>query len=172
MTSEPTCEGCGCCWSDITPDEVPFRVTAAATSFVEVIERSGHKATLHPSSERWSILEYGAHMRDVFISIRERIIRACVEDEPVGTPMYREERVNLGLYRLETPKTVVVELSAMANVFARTFESLPEDYLSRRLTYSTITPAKVTILWTGAQAVHEVEHHLSDVRENVLLLGS
>jgi hypothetical protein len=170
MPANATCEGCGFRWSEVTADEVPSRVSVATSSFVHVIETAGANANARPSPERWSILEYAGHMRDVFISIRERIMRACVEDEPVGTPMYREERVNLGLYRLDTPSIVAKELTTLSALFARTFQSLPEPFLERRLTYSTVTPAKVTILWAGAQAVHEVEHHLADAQENLRLL--
>ncbi len=110
-------------------------------------------------------------MRDVFLSIRERILRASIEHEPVGVPMFREERVNLGFYKLDTPEEVADELYAASRIFVRTFEALPAGYEQRLFTYSSVSNAKVTILWAGAQALHECEHHLGDVRENERLLG-
>jgi hypothetical protein len=58
----------------------------------------------------------------------------------------------------------------MSGLFVRTFEALPPDFGRRQLTYSPLTANKVTILWAAAQAVHECEHHLSDVRENLMHL--
>jgi hypothetical protein len=110
-------------------------------------------------------------MRDVFLSIRERIVLASILDEPVGTPMFRDERVNLGFYNLDTPDEVAVELNAASRLFVRTFEALPTGYEQRLFTYSPISNAKVTILWAGAQALHECEHHLGDVRENERILN-
>jgi hypothetical protein len=117
------------------------------------------------------VLEYSAHMRDVFMSIRERIVRASIETDSVGSPIYREERVDLGFYRLDEPDEVAKELLAMSRLFVRTFEALPAGFENRLFAYSTISPQKVTILWAGAQALHECEHHLGDVRENVRLLN-
>jgi len=110
-------------------------------------------------------------MRDVFMSIRERIVRASIETDSVGSPIYREERVDLGFYRLDEPDEVAKELLAMSRLFVRTFEALPAGFEKRLFAYSTISPQKVTILWAGAQALHECEHHLGDVRENVRLLN-
>jgi len=85
--------------------------------------------------------------------------------------LYRNERVNLGLYALDQPDDVATELQAMSRLFIRTFEALPPGYEKRTFTYSTITNQQVTILWAGAQALHECEHHLGDVRENERLLS-
>lgn len=149
---------------------MPRRLSAAADSFIDVILKAGAKVDVRPSPQRWSILEYGAHLRDVLLSIRDRIITASVLDEPTGSAIHREERVDLGFYSLDTPAEVASELAVAARLFVKTFASLPEGYESRQFFYSPVTPAKVTILWAGAQAVHESEHHLSDVKENLTLL--
>lgn len=106
------------------------------------------------------------------MSIRERIVRACIEENSVGSPIYRDERVNLGFYKLDTPDDVATELLAMSRLFVRTFEALPPTFEQRVFTYSPLTDMKVTVLWAGAQALHECEHHLGDVRENVELLNA
>jgi DinB superfamily len=162
-----TCEQCGFRWSAVSANEIPDRLTFATESFVDVINEAGPHGKVRPSPERWSILEYGAHLRDVFISIRERIITASIEDEPTGAPIHRDERVSLGFYKLDSPSDVAGELRATSELFVRTFRALPPDFERRLFTYSPLTPTTVTILWAGAQAVHECEHHLSDVRENL-----
>lgn len=171
MFEEAVCEVCGFRWADIRQSEVSDRCQKATSAFIDTIMRSRSIAAVRPAPDRWSILEYGAHLRDVLISIRERIIRASVEDNSIGSPIYRDQRVDLGFYSLDTPDDVSSELESVCQIFERTFRSLPEGYAQRMFQYSPLTELKVSILWAGAQAVHECEHHLSDAQENEQLLG-
>jgi hypothetical protein len=171
MSPAPSCEQCGFVWDAITPTEIPDRLRSATETFVTVIADAGTYASTRPSDERWSINEYGAHLRDVFISIRDRIIAASVQDKPTGSPIYRDERVSLGFYSLDSSSDVASELTAMSKLFIRTFESLPTGFEQREFIYSPITPHAVTILWAGAQALHEAVHHLGDVQENLTLVN-
>lgn len=172
MATSDTCPVCGFVWDAITSEDIPTRTAIATNAFVDIINSSGEHVRMRPSSERWSILEYGAHLRDVFLSIRERILKASIENEPVGQPIYRDERVNLGFYKLDKPDEIARELAASSELFVRTFLALPDGYEGRFFSYSPVTPQKVTILWAAAQALHENEHHLDDVRENVRLLNA
>jgi hypothetical protein len=172
MASLDTCPVCGFRWSAVTAAEVAPRIREAVGQFVEVLTNNEANAVVRPSVERWSILEYGSHVRDVRLAIRDRIILASIVDEPTGTPIYRDERVSIGFYRMDQPLVIANELAVMSELFVRTFHSLPPGYDQRQLIYSIITNEKVTILWAGAQAVHESEHHLSDVRENLALLST
>lgn len=171
MSAPSTCDVCGFRWADVTVEEIPRRLELAIGSFTEVITSAGLKVARRPSPTRWSILEYGGHMRDVLISIRERIITAAILDAPTGVAMNREERVSLGFYQHDTPADVAGELSTMTNLFVKTITSLSAPALLRHLIYSPASPYEVTILWAAAQAVHEAEHHLEDVKENVALLS-
>jgi len=172
MVSSDSCEGCGFRWSSITASEIPARTSEATEQFVVVVLSSAPFVNNRPAPDRWSILEYGGHMRDVFMSIRERIVRASIEDDSVGSPIYRDERVDLGFYKFDEPEDVAIELGAMSRLFVKTFEALPPDYEERLFTYSPISNARVTLLWAGSQALHECEHHLGDVRENERLLNA
>lgn len=164
------CEVCGFEWAEVGAAEVPERVHAAVEAVVRVVRGAGSEAARRPSPERWSILEYAGHLRDVLLVQRERIITASILDTPTGLAMYRDDRVDLGFYRLDTPEEVAAELAVAAGLFVKAFSSLPEGYERRELVYSVLTPERVTILWVGAQAVHECEHHLGDVEENAALL--
>ena len=172
MVPSESCPGCGFVWDDISSEEIPARTASATDAFVDVISSNGANVGVRPSPERWSILEYGSHMRDVFLSIRERIVKASIEDEAIGQPIYRDERVNLGFYKLDEPEETARELTASSKLFVRTFLALPDGDSERRFAYSPISPQKVTILWAAAQALHESEHHLGDVRENLRLLNA
>jgi len=166
-----TCDGCGFRWDDVRVEEMAARLTVASERFVDVVRSAGPFLEVRPSPQRWSILEYGSHFRDVLISIRERIITAAIVDSPTGVAMNRDERMDRGLYQHDTPADVALELSVLTRLLTKTLASLPESAFSRTLTYSAATPYEVTIHWAGAQAVHEAEHHLGDVHDNLKLLS-
>jgi len=170
MTPNDSCPVCGFRWNDVTAAQIPLRVRDASAQFVEILSNNQANAVVRPSAERWSILEYSSHLRDVLLAVRDRIILASVLDVPTGTPIYRDERVDIGFYRMDEPQVVARELAVVGELLVRTFESLPAGFDKRELIYSIITNEKVTVLWAGAQAVHESEHHLGDVRQNLTLL--
>ena len=141
--------------------EVTERIGRAVSSFVEVMKVAGAKVAVRPLPERWTILEYGGHLRDVLLSIRERVILASIVDVPTGTPIYRDERIE------DTAKEVMSELEMAALLFSKTVTTLPHHFDTRELVYSSRTPLAVTISSTFSNAVHECEHHLSDASENL-----
>jgi hypothetical protein len=146
-------------------------MSASIESFVDVIKKAGVTVSQRPGDERWSILEYGSHLRDVILSIRERVVLASILDVPVGTPIFRDERVDLGFYAQDAASDVAVELQVTTYLFLKTVATLPENYEERRLVYSTKTPLEITISGAMSNALHECEHHLADVTENLRLLG-
>jgi hypothetical protein len=170
MATDQYCESCDYSWSVTSTQEISKQIAHATAAFIRVIDEAGPLVSLRPTSERWSILEYGSHLRDVLISIRDRIIAASVQEDATGAPIFRDERVNLGFYRLDNAHDVKNELLAASNLFIRTFDALPRAYENRTFLYSPVTPVRVTILWAGAQALHECLHHLGDVTQNLALL--
>jgi hypothetical protein len=167
-----TCARCGFSWEPLTRAEFAVRISAAVESFVEVIVRAGPNDARRPSADRWSVLEYGGHLRDVILSIRERIVLASILDVPVGTPIFRDERVDIGFYAQDAASDVLVELQVATYLFLKTVATLPENFEERGLIYSSRTPLEVTIASTMSNALHECEHHLGDATENLRLLES
>ena len=165
------CDTCGFLFADVTPDDVVSRLSAATQALATTLANSGEFARVRPSEHRWSILEYSAHMRDVLISIRERIVRATIEDHTIGVAMNRDERVNRGFYDVDTVEDLVVELGVLTRLLVKSYSLLTPAELDRPLVFSNLAPYEVTILWAAAQAVHESEHHLADVQENLALLS-
>jgi hypothetical protein len=124
-------------------------------------------AGIRPSAKRWTATEYAAHVRDVLLTLRDRLVVGLVEDVPTFTAMYRDERVAMGLYRPDTPDAVAGELRAATAMFNRLFEVVDPAQLGREVMYGVPTPVRRSLLWMGQQAVHEVEHHGSDIAENL-----
>jgi hypothetical protein len=164
------CPGCGFVWDDIDQSDVSPRILAAAHEFADVLATP--RADARPEPARWSVIEYGAHLRDVLLVIRDRVILAAVEECPSPPPMYRDHRVALGLYADDSASVVAGDLAVAARLFTSTFDRVAPEYAERTLIYSQLLGDERTIRWTGAQAVHESEHHLDDARENVRLLSA
>jgi hypothetical protein len=152
--------------------EVNERTKAAVSSFIEVMKEAGAKVAVRPRPDRWSILEYGGHVRDVLLSIRERVIVASIIDVPTGTPIYRDERIELGFYAEDTAKEVLNELETAVVLFNKTVTTLPADFDTRELVYSSRTPLAVTISSTFSNAAHECEHHLGDASDNLAMFNA
>ena len=167
----PSCPGCGFVWDGVTLAQSVSGVNDSVAPFVSVLEGAGEMATVRPRPDRWSIVEYAGHLRDVLLSLRERTILASVVDNPTGSPIYRDERVNLGFYSLDSVDDAADELAFASGLLSKTIAALPEGFGTRRLTYSPVFGGEVTIEWVAAQAFHEASHHLLDVQDNARMLA-
>lgn len=156
-------------WGDIDSAEVSPRILAATREFGTTL--ADPHADARPEPARWSVIEYGAHLRDVLLVIRDRVILAVVDECPSPPPMYRDHRVALGLYAHDSASVVAADLAVAARLFTSTFDAVAPEHAQRTLIYSQLLGDERTIAWTGAQALHETEHHLEDARENVRLLS-
>lgn len=168
------CAVCGFAWESVSRDDVTRRVDAGTATIAGMLAGDPDRAGVRPSAQRWSATEYAAHVRDVLGTLRDRLVIGIVEDVPSFTPMYRDERVALGLYRSDTVDAVVGELRAATAMFVRLFDAIDPAQFSRSVLYGypTPTPTPRSLLWMGQQAVHEVEHHGSDIAENLRLVAS
>ncbi|MGB8195939.1 MAG: DinB family protein [Acidimicrobiales bacterium] len=167
-----TCAHCGFSWTPLTRAVLATRMSRAVESFVDVMNAAGADVAARPSERRWSILEYGGHLRDVILSIRERVVLASVLDVPVGTPIFRDERVDIGFYSQDSAADVALELQVVTYLLLKTVATLPEHFDDRKLIYSDRTPLEVTISGALLNALHECEHHLGDAAEDLTLLES
>ena len=172
QNSPDSCPDCGFVWDGISLAKAISGINDSVTAFVGVIEQAGEMALVRPSNDRWSIVEYAAHLRDVLLSLRERTILASVLDNPTGTPIHRDERVNLGFYSMDSIDDAADELAFAAGLLSKTLAALPENFQQRTLHYSSATPVQVTIEWMAGQAFHEASHHLGDVQKNLASLHS
>lgn len=166
----PSCPDCGFVWDGVGLAQSVSGVNDSVAAFVGVLEGSGEMATVRPQPDRWSIVEYAAHLRDVLISLRERIITAAIVDTPTGTPIHRDDRVNLGFYSLDSVDDAADELAFAAGIFSKAVAALPDGFAERGLYFSPGLPTTTTIRWVAAQAFHEASHHLLDVQDNARML--
>ena len=158
------CEVCGYEWAAVGAPELPARLRAAAAGFGAVYAAADARIGQRPDADTWSPLEYGGHVRDVLLNLRERIILGIAEDNPTPKPMFAAVRMANGLYDNDDPATLTKELEVGAGLLARTVAALTAEQLSRPLFYPYPRPETRTIVWVASQALHEAEHHLGDVR--------
>jgi hypothetical protein len=153
-------------WASVAAEQVGPRIVTAAAA-VAALVRSGTGVATRSAPDRWSSLEYAAHVRDVLLHVRDRFVIGLVEDSPEFKPLYREERVGLGLYADDQPSVVADEVEVAAALFARTFNRIDAVQLQRLCQYAYPTVQSRSLLWMGQQVVHEAEHHLGDIEVNV-----
>ncbi len=158
------CEVCRFEWDAIAADEMPVRLRVAAAGFAEALAAEGSSPYDRAGPQMWSAIEYAAHARDVLLNLRERIICGVAEDNPTPKAMFAAVRLAAGVYAGESVEALPAEMTVATELLCRTLEALTPEVLARPIFYPYPVPATRTLLWVGAQAVHEMEHHLDDVR--------
>jgi DinB superfamily len=161
------CDVCGFAWETVSREEIGPRVDDGTAAIAGLITADAGRSAVRPSAQRWSATQYAAHVRDVLLTLRDRLVIGIVEDNPAFKPMYRDERVDLGFYDTDRADAVAGELRAATAMFVRLFDAIDPRLLTRPVQYGWPSPAQRSLLWMGQQAVHEVEHHRSDIAENL-----
>ena len=163
------CEVCGFGWDEVTVDEVPGRIAAIGPRYRDLLLPPDRPAgwadavRTRPDAGTWSPLEYACHVRDVLLVQRDRLYVALVEDNPTFSPMYRDDRVELGAYADEDAGEVATHIEVAARLLARTFAVLDPVLLDRTCVYAYPSVAARSLVWLGAQTIHEAEHHATDL---------
>ena len=161
--SERCEEGCGFEWDAADPDEIGPRITERSADIAHLIADNPTPA-IRTSPEVWSPLEYAGHVRDVLFNLRDRLVVAINEDNPLCKGLFGTPRIELGLYQGDAPALVAQELTTAAALFARTWDRIPTNLRTRTMVYGYPRLADRSLTWVAAQALHEVEHHLADVQ--------
>jgi hypothetical protein len=122
---------------------------------------------VRPQPEVWSPLEYGCHLRDVLLVQRERVLAARRSDRPSFDPMGREERVEHDGYAEQDPFDVARQVTDAAYLFANVLARLDPTDWERTVMYNYPHRSERSLRWVAVHTVHEVRHHLLDVRNQL-----
>jgi alpha-glucosidase len=160
------CDVCGFTWDEVDDAEVADRLAQAAGGISRVLRGGSSSLSAHADTATWSPLEYAAHVRDVLLNLRERIILGAVEDNPVPKPMFGQARITMGMYAADRPDVLATEVELAAGLLARTLATLTAEQLDRPIFYGWPREATRTLRWVGAQALHEAEHHRADIERS------
>ncbi|MBA3529626.1 MAG: DinB family protein, partial [Propionibacteriaceae bacterium] len=125
------CEDCGLFAGEVDVAEIAGRAEVAAAEWVQILT-SSPAVTSRPQPDVWSPLEYGAHVRDVFLLFDARLALMLVEDEPTFDNWDQDETAIAEGYSEQDPDEVADELAEAAQRFVARLRALEPSQLDRR----------------------------------------
>ena len=152
------------------PDRVLFLVTDRCASYCRYCTRSrvvsgvGEQELHTDFEEAFRYLEKHTEVRDVLLVQRERVLLALRVDEPTVVAMGRDERVAADGYSDQRPADVARQIGDAALMFTGVLARLNEQSWQRTMIYGYPQPASRSLAWVAMHTLHEVVHHLGDVK--------
>ncbi|MBA3652898.1 MAG: DinB family protein [Actinobacteria bacterium] len=161
------CEECGFEYELNDAARAGQSIVEGGVEFAAVLGNQTLDLTTRRQAATWSPLEYGCHLRDVLLVQRERVLAARRTDTPSFDPMGRDERVEHDGYADQDPVIVARQLSEAARMFANVLARLGTEDWDRTVIYNYPTRLERPLRWVAVHTVHEVRHHLLDVRRQL-----
>lgn len=161
------CPECGFDYDAVRAADMAALIVDGVDEFAVTLRGSGSDLRARRSPTLWSPLEYGCHLRDVLLVQRERVLAARRCERPSFEPMGRDERVMHDGYAQQEPAAVADELRMASRLFANVLNQLRSDDWDRPVVYNYPQKAERTLRWVATHTLHEVRHHLLDVRRQL-----
>ena len=160
---ERRCEDCGF-------DAASFDAARAGEALRDQVARwqsvlQSGEVRDRPEPGKWSPLEYGCHVRDVYHKFDERLSRMITEVEPRFENWDQDATAVEGRYNLQDPVVVAEQLGAVGLELAARFDSVFGDQWSRVGIRGDGTVFTITTL--AKYLMHDPVHHLWDVGADV-----
>lgn len=157
---------CAECGFTYDLDDAPGAAAAILAGAAEAgaALRGGGERRARRRPDLWSPLEYGCHLRDVLFVQRERVLAARRTERHECEPMGRDERVDHDGYAEQDPEDVARQLTDAARLFANVLDRLDAESWARTVVYNYPRPTEKSLRWVAVHTVHEVRHHLGDIR--------
>ena len=128
-------------------------------------ELSEGAASFRTVDDRWSTLEYGCHVRDVYRIFDGRLTRMLTMEDPTFADWDQDAAAEDDRYDQQDPARVALELAEAAATVATRFDGVHGGQWERPGTRSNGSAFTVETL--GRYLVHDPIHHLWDVREGI-----
>lgn len=126
-------------------------------------------ARIRPRPDRWSALEYGCHVRDVFVLFDERLRLMLETDAPQFANWDQDVTAAEQRYDLQDPVTVCIELVAAGRALAERWDGVRSDQWQR--TGDRSDGSSFTVESFARYFLHDPVHHVRDVVVGNELLG-
>jgi hypothetical protein len=153
------CPECGFDAAAVHATDVSGRIRKDAVNWLTRLERPG--VTERPRPGRWSVLEYGCHVRDVHRIFDRRVHLMLDEDVPHFPNWDQDATAVADDYAAQRPDTVAAELAEAAEAVANTYATVPDGAWSRRGLRSN--GSEFTIASIAVYHLHDIVHHAWDV---------
>lgn len=157
---DEACPECGFRADAVAAEDIPGLVRDSIPRWEAVLERPG--ATTRPSPGVWSPTEYACHVRDVFDVFARRARLMLEQDSPEFENWDQDETAVAERYDLQEPARVAPQLRTAGEDAAAVFAGVPAGSWDRPGLRSN--GSRFTVLSLGRYFVHDVVHHLHDVR--------
>ena len=153
------CPECGFDAQSFARGEIPAMIRANAAAWRAPLASPG--AADRPRPDRWSALEYGCHVRDVFRLYDYRLGLMLAEDDPLYPNWDQDETAVDDDYASQRPAVVADDLVAAADAIADSFARVSADQWLRPGRRSD--GACFTVETFARYLMHDPVHHLHDV---------
>jgi hypothetical protein len=154
------CEECGFDTSTLPPELVAGLLRENISIWQRLFDR-GVIGPGRPDDRTWSSLEYAAHVRDVFIRYRERVVVMVLESDPLYANWDQDATAIDDRYEEQNPAEVIAELTAAGNALAVMLDGVRGDAWKRPGRRSD--GATFTISSLVRYMLHDAVHHIWDV---------
>jgi hypothetical protein len=162
---ERRCPECGFEPSTLPRDQIGPVIRSSARDWVEILTAAPERLGRRTRDDRWSPLEYGCHVRDVFRLFDERLNLMVTIDDPRFDNWDQDLTAVEDHYEAQDPAAVADQLSEAARAVAGDFEGVEGLAWERPGTRSNGSIFTVETL--GRYMVHDVVHHLYDVNSDL-----
>ena len=154
------CPECGLDTSAFAREDVANMVRDIAQRWRALLTGPGDHRQ-RPVPEKWSALEYGCHVRDVFRIYDERLDLMLTTAGPHYPNWDQDATAVADRYAEQDPGTVAVEIVAAGTAVAAKFDTVTGDQWQR--TGFRSDGAQFTIETFARYFVHDPVHHYYDV---------
>src|ERR1700728_1759916 len=153
------CPECGLDTQLFSREEIPAMIRANAAAWRAPLAAPG--AADRPQPDRWSALEYGCHVRDVFRLYDYRLGLMLAEDDPLYPNWDQDETAVADESAVQDPAVGGEGLASAAEAIAASFGALSGDQWLRPGRRSD--GASFTVETFARYFIHDPVHHLHDV---------
>lgn len=154
------CPECGFDAGSLDVSTVGDLIRANAASWVVVLAGDEASVRARTVPDRWSTLEYAAHVRDVFELYLERLSMMLDTDDPLYPNWDQDATAIAERYDLQDPAMVAVELVSASEALAAAFDEVAGAQWQRRGRRSD--GASFTVESFARYMIHDPVHHLWD----------
>ena len=160
---QSTCPECEYDVRDFEPAGIGTMIRANAAEWVQVLAGDDASLRQRPAPDRWSALEYGFHVRDVYELYDYRLSLMLDQDGPHYPNWDQDETAVEKNYNAADPALVSGELVEWAEALATRFDGVSGEQWGR--TGYRSDGAAFTVESFARYLIHDPVHHLWDVRQ-------
>jgi hypothetical protein len=153
------CPECGFDAASVTPATAATTIPALLPRWQQALKRAG--VDVRPDDSTWSVLEYAAHVRDVFDVFTGRLELMLSEENPTFPNWDQDQAALDGGYASQDPDSLAADLVQNGEDAAAAFGAVPPEQWARCGLRNN--GATFSVLTLSGYFMHDLIHHLHDV---------